>query len=610
MQQPQRRRRNVAPFVIAILVAGSLIVGLRLFIGSRDDGGGGSGGGKPANNAQPVACEGKGVRLTVAASLEKAELLRKMAADYSGRKVGGQCAEVAVTRSSGALIQALARGWDEGRDGPRPDVWSPASSSWLALLRQRAAAADTASPVSGDNPSVAKTPLVIAMPKPMAEALGWPGKKLGWSDLLELSKSSWAKYGHPEWGAFRLGKTNPNFSTSGLNATVGTYFAATGLSGDLTERNVADPGARKFVRGVEHSIVHYGDTTLTFLSNLQRADDAGTGLSYISAVAVEEKSVWDYNEGNPTGDPTTLGKHPKPKVPLVAIYPKEGTLYSDNPYAVLTTPWVDDAKRAVAADFLTYLQAAPQQKKFADHAFRSHDGKPGKLITQANGLLPAEPRSTLSPPAPNVLDKVLTSWAELRKPANVLMVIDVSGSMGAQVPDTGKSKLELAKQAAVNALTQFGPHDQVGLWMFSTQRDGDKDYLELAPIATVDNAQRGRLRSRLEGLTPDGGTGLYDTALAAYQHVQGRHSGEAINAVVFLTDGRNEDNNSLSLDGLLAGLRTEQSRESVRMFTIAYGQDADLGVLRKISEVTNAAAYDSREPGSIDQVFTAVVSNF
>ncbi|MER7131137.1 substrate-binding and VWA domain-containing protein [Streptosporangium saharense] len=608
MQQPQRRRRNVAPFVIAILVAGSLIVGLRLFIGSRDDGGGG--GGKPANNAGTAACEGKGVRLTVAASLEKAELLRKMAADYSGRKVGGQCAEVAVTRSSGALIQALTRGWDEGRDGPRPDVWSPASSSWLALLRQRAAASDTAAPISGDNPSVAKTPLVIAMPKPMAEALGWPGKKLGWSDLLELSKSSWARYGHPEWGAFRLGKTNPNFSTSGLNATIGTYFAATGLSGDLTERNVADPAARRFVQGVEHSIVHYGDTTLTFLSNLQRADDAGTGLSYISAVAVEEKSVWDYNEGNPTGDPTTLGKHPKPKVPLVAIYPKEGTLYSDSPYAVLTTPWVDDAKRAVAADFLTYLQAAPQQKEFTDHAFRSHDGKPGKLITQANGLLPAEPRSTLSPPAPNVLDKVLTSWAELRKPANVLMVIDVSGSMGAQVPDTGKSKLELAKQAAVNALAQFGPHDQVGLWMFSTRRDGDKDHLELAPIATVDDAQRKRLRSRLEGLTPDGGTGLYDTALAAYRHVQGRHSGEAINAVVFLTDGRNEDNNSLSLDGLLAGLRTEQSRESVRMFTIAYGQDADLGVLRKISEVTNAAAYDSREPGSIDQVFTAVVSNF
>src|SRR6185436_6580777 len=108
---------------------------------------------------------------------------------------------------------------------------------------------------------------------------------------------------------FRLGKTNPNFSTSGLNATIGAYFAATGVSSDLTDKDVADPKTVAYVKGVEQAVVHYGDTTLTFLSNLQAADDRGQGLSYISAVTVEEKSVWDYNEGNPTGDPATLGDH-------------------------------------------------------------------------------------------------------------------------------------------------------------------------------------------------------------------------------------------------------------------------------------------------------------
>ncbi|MFD8527003.1 extracellular solute-binding protein [Streptosporangium canum] len=603
-QQPQRPRRNFAPFIIAIILAGALIVGLRLYVGS-------TGPDRPQNAKQTKSCGDGGVTLTVAASSEKAELLRTIAAGYNGRKVGERCADVVVvTKASGGAMQALARGWDERQDGPRPDVWSPASSGWVTLLQQRVQGNDTGSPVAAENPSIAKTPLVVAMPKPMAEALGWPGKKLGWSDLLDLSAGSWAKYGHPEWGDFRLGKTNPNFSTSGLNATVGAYFAATGLSGDLSEKNVADPRARDFVQGVERSIVHYGDTTLTFLSNLQRADDAGAGLSYISAVAVEEKSVWDYNQGNPTGDPKTLGKHGKPRVPLAAIYPKEGTLYSDNPYAVLTAPWVDDAKRQVAADFLAHLQAPEQQRRFAAFAFRSHEGKAGKLITQANGLLPAEPKTTLSPPAPNVLDKVLSSWADLRKPANVLMVIDVSGSMGAGVPGTGKSKLDLAKQAAINALPQFGPHDKVGLWMFSTKRDGEKDHLELAPLDTVDAGQRKTLRARLDGLTPDGGTGLYDTALAAYRHVRDRHSGEAINAVVFLTDGKNEDNDSVSLENLLPDLRAESAEETVRMFTIAYGQDADLAVLKQISETTSAAAYDSRESGSIDQVFTAVVSNF
>ncbi|GAA2866729.1 substrate-binding and VWA domain-containing protein [Streptosporangium fragile] len=612
-QQPQRRRRNYAPFIVAIILAGALIVALRMFVGAGASGSGVSGRPDDPSDAggQVKVCDGDGVTLTVAASSEKAELMRKIATDYNGRRVDGRCAEVVVvTKASGGAMQALARGWDERQDGPRPDVWSPASSGWITLLRQRASDADADSLVAAENPSIAKTPLVIAMPKPMAEALGWPGKKLGWSDLLDLSAGSWAEYGHPEWGRFKLGKTNPNFSTSGLNATIGAYFAATGLSGDLSEKNVADARTRKFVQGVERSIVHYGDTTLTFLSNLQRADDAGAGLSYISAVAVEEKSVWDYNQGNPTGAPATLGEHGKPKVPLAAIYPKEGTLYSDNPYAVLTAPWVDEAKRKVAADFLAHLQAPEQQARFAEFAFRSHDGKAGKLITQENGLLPAEPRTTLSPPAPNVLDKVLASWADLRKPANVLMVIDVSGSMGAPVPGTGKSKLDLAKQAAINALPQFGPHDKVGLWMFSTKRDGDKDHLELAPPAVVDDAQRKNLRARLEGLTPDGGTGLYDTTLAAYQKVRELRKDDAINAVVFLTDGKNEDVDSLSLENLLPELRTEAGQETVRVFTIAYGQDADLDVLRKISETTSAAAYDSREPGSIDQVFTAVISNF
>jgi Ca-activated chloride channel family protein len=35
-----------------------------------------------------------------------------------------------------------------------------------------------------------------------------------------------AKYGHPEWGKFKLGKTGPSFSTSGPNATIGAYSAA------------------------------------------------------------------------------------------------------------------------------------------------------------------------------------------------------------------------------------------------------------------------------------------------------------------------------------------------------------------------------------------------
>ena len=80
------------------------------------------------------------------------------------------------------------------------------------------------------------TPLVIAMPKPMADALGYPATPIGYADILRLANDpqGWGAYGHPEWGPFRLGKTNPNFSTSALSSTIAQYYAATGKTADLT----------------------------------------------------------------------------------------------------------------------------------------------------------------------------------------------------------------------------------------------------------------------------------------------------------------------------------------------------------------------------------------
>jgi Ca-activated chloride channel family protein len=98
--------------------------------------------------------------------------------------------------------------------------------------------------------------------------------------------------------------------------------------------------------------------------------------------------------------------------------------------------------------------------------------------------------------------------------------------------------------------------------------------------------------------------------VASYKFVKDQQSPEAINAVVLLTDGVNDDDNGISLNRLLTGLSTGQSDGPVRMFTIAYGSDADQEVLRRMAQATNGASYDSSDPTSIDQVFTAVISNF
>jgi Ca-activated chloride channel homolog len=605
----QSGRRRALPLIVAVVVGLVLVFVVRALV----TGGGDDEPKQAAGSSAPPRTDCTDLRVT--ASSEKAALLTAIARDYNAanRAVDGACAQVTVTsKASGGAAEALARGWDERADGPRPDVWSPASTSWTTLLRQRTTAQDKGDLVPDDTPSIAQTPLVIAMPQPMAQALGWPAKDLGWADVLSLTKDpkGWGGKGHAEWGAFKLGKTNPQFSTAGLNATVGAYFAATGRSSDLTAKDVADPKVVAYVKALESSVVHYGDTTLTFLDNLYQASAAGRGLTYISAVTVEEKSVWDYNQGNPSGDPATLGQRGKPRVPLVAVYPSEGTLLSDNPYVVLDAEWVNDAKKKAAADFLAYVLQPAQQKRFTDAAFRDHTGKPGAALSQANGALPDRKLTVIDPPAPAVLDQVARSWESLRKRARVLLVLDTSGSMSQPVPGGGGSRLDLAKQAATTAVRQLAPDDELGLWTFSTELQGQSTpWRPLVPTGSVKSVLP-TFQAKVGALEPEGGTALYATTRAAVKQVQADFDPTRINAVVLLTDGKNEYKPDNNLDKLLADVGTEDTTTSVRVFPIAYGNAADLSILKQIASASRAAAYDASDPASISNVLTAVLSNF
>ncbi|MCU0298932.1 MAG: substrate-binding and VWA domain-containing protein [Candidatus Nanopelagicales bacterium] len=587
-----------------------LIIGARILLGggSSDPGAGGTVVDAPADRSDCLPVQ-------VVASSEKAALLAELAREYNatGPAVNGTCVDIKVaSKASGGAAQALARGWDEQVDGPRPDVWTPASSSWAVLVDQTSAEQDNPSPMPDERPSLVQTPLVIAMPKPMAEALGWPDEQIGWSDLAALAESpkGWGEEGHPEWGRFKLGKTNPNYSTSGLNATIASYFAATGLSSDLTLKNVSDPQTRAFVKQLESSVVHYGDTTLTFLENMANEAAAGKGLTYVSAVTVEEKSVLDYNQGNPTGDPAKAGQSPPPQIPLVAFYPDDGTLISDNPWLVLDAQWVDPQKEQAAGDFLAWLQQPDQQSAFTDAGFRTFEGQPGPVITQENGMLPAGATSVLNPPSPVVLAAIEDSWAELRKRAHVLLVMDVSGSMAEAVPEAGTDKISLAKQAASDALEQFAADDEVGLWVFSTDLGASGEpYVELVPIGPAKQTVPAMQRD-IQRLVADGGTGLYATLRSAQAQMLKDLPEDRINAIILLSDGRNEYPPDTDLDGLLRQLNGESVDTTVRVFTIGYGGSADTEALLAIAEASRGKYYEATDPASIEKIMTSVLSNF
>ncbi len=557
----------------------------------------------------------------MAVSSEKITLLTELASTFNdgeGKQAPGGCVFVRPARkSSGAAAQLLVDGWpDPVNNGPQPVIWSPAGSAWAAIVNERAGT--TLAPAG--TPFML-TPLVIAMPQPMAEALGYPAKSIGFADLVTLANDpdGWASVGHPEWGPFRLGKTNPNYSTSGLNFTIAEYYAATGKRTGLTVEDLARPEVEAFARNVESAVVHYGDITMTFLNNWFATDIRGTSLTYTSAVAIEEKSLIDYNRGNPDGE-LAVGEVPRaPRVPLVAIYPSDGTLYSDNPFIVLDAPWVTPEQKAAAALFEEFVQRPENQQKVLEFGFRPNNPNVALTspISAEFGVDPTQPRSELQVPSPAVLVKILDAWAEQRKEARVLLVLDISGSMGDPASDSA-TKLDLAEQAAVSALGQFKDTDEVGLWVFSTDLVGspDPNYRELVPVGPM-GQNRSTIREQILAQLPTNGTPLYDVTQKSYEAMVDEYDPDKINAVVFLTDGVNDDGQpdddgeqfASLVRSLQSGSEGAQSRP-VRVFTISYGADADTVTLKAIAQATSAAHYDASNPATIQQVFTNVISNF
>ena len=559
----------------------------------------------------------------LAASPEKIDLLTELSRTFNLKRaqVNGNCVFIdPKSKSSGGSTQLLADNWDEKAEGSRPVIWSPAGSTWGAILDQRLAVKGQKA-MAGVGTPFMSTPLVIAMPKPMAESLGWPNTPLGWSDVLKLANDTngWASYGHPEWGPFRLGKTNPNFSTSGLSALVAQNYAAAGKTKDLSKEDIDKPDVIDFNKAVESAVVHYGDTTLSFLNNWYRSDQRGTPYSYASAVAVEEKSVIDYNKGNPDGVLAPGEAVRPPRVPLVAIYPKEGTLFSDNPFFILDASWVSEEQKQGARIFQDFVQEPDNQRKALEFGFRPGNTQVaiGEPVTTANGADPTQPQTLLQVPSPPVMVSLLDAWGQNRKTARVLLVLDVSGSMG-DPGSNGETKLDLAKKAAIDALDQFKDDDLVGLRVFSTNlgTGATPNQLDLVPVGPVGSVKE-ELRTKIRDLEPRNGTPLYDVATTSFQTMLDGYDATRINAVVLLTDGKNEDGNPsddnrqfIDLTRMLQSQTQGENAKPIRLFTIGYGADADLSKLKEMAEAANGASYNASDPKSIAKVFTQVISNF
>ena len=529
---------------------------------------------EPAAASDPQALE-----LVFLYGSEKEDWIKEVTAAFnqSNPKVGGKTVVVKATpMGSGECIEEVLTGRRKAH------LISPASNAFLVLANAEAQGKGE-KPVVGKTRNLVLSPVVIAMWKPMAEALGWPNKPVGWANLKALAenKEGWASLKYPQWGQFKFGHTHPDFSNSGLITVLAEAYAGAGKTEGLTVEDVNKPQTGQFMSALERAVVHYGSSTGFFGKKM-----FANGPEYLSAAVLYENMVIE----------SYLPKYKLP-FPVVAIYPKEGTFWSDHPAGIVEREWVTPEHREAAQKYIDFLMAKPQQEKALRYGFRPGlESLPVTApIDAAHGVNPQEPKTELQPPPAEVIQAARKLWRGNKKKAQVVVVFDTSGSM------QSGGKMLNAKAGAKQLLSMLQDGDEASIISFSSKVNWVDKGIDIGK-------ERDKLTKKVEGFFPAGETALYDAVEEGYKYLEEASKPGMINAVIVLTDG--DDNKSkLNLNNLLKKVKIDYERKAIRVFTIAYGEDAKIDILKKIADATEAKSYEGT-PSNIRAVFLDIGTFF
>ena len=440
---------------------------------------------------EPAAAAGASpcTTVNVISSFENAEMVSRLAEGYNAqpRDVDGTCVTVVASKDkSGLVAEDAARNFKDLPEEQRPTVWVPDASSWIGLSRSTGGGAT----VPAETASIGASDIVLAMPEALAAAIGWQEEAPTWAEVYEAAddENAWSDLGHPEWGAFKLGKTSPLVASSGEAALLSSYASAAGTGGDLTRDDILDPDVTEEVRQHELATSHYMATPEHFLWHARQSEDKGSVADFLSAVIVDEKSVWDYNRGITSRDGVNRIASDPPVEKLVPIYPTDGFYVADNPAVVLNGAWIDELETAAGQDFLRFAVTKQGQKIVRETGYRDLNGEFDPLVAEV-GKFAADPAGALPFPRGSVIRATQTAFPDVRKRAEVLFLVDVSGSMEEPIAG-GKTKLAAAKDAISEALGHFTPGDNVGLAAFSADDDGVITPGLVSPVADIGDESR------------------------------------------------------------------------------------------------------------------------
>ena len=534
----------------------------------------------PSSRETPTAAPRGALELVFPYGSEKEKWINDVTAAFNRSGAKSQSGKTIFVRAlpmgSGETIDNILSGRLQAH------LASPASVAFIKLGNAESRA-KTGKDLIGNTDNLVLSPVVIAMWKPMAEAIGWGKNPLGWADILALARNEkgWQAYGHPQWGKFKFGHTHPEFSNSGLISLFAEAYAASGKTAGLSLADLEKPQTKQFVAGVEQSVVHYGSSTGFFGRKMFT-----NGPEYLSAAVLYESMVVEsYSQNNLA-------------FPVVAIYPKEGTFWSDHPVGVVERDWVTPEHREAAKSYIQYLLARAQQEKAMEYGFRpaSLDVPLAAPLDSNHGIDAKEPKTTLEVPSVDVINALLQLWKTQKKHSNIALVLDTSGSMGEE------GKMQNAKVGARQLVQLLDDGDTFSFLPFSSELHWSGQDVSV-------KSGRQQMLQQVDSLFAGGGTALYDSIDGAYQHIAAaKNTDSKIQAVVVLTDGEDTES-KMKLNELMERIRYNGETRAIHVFTIAYGRDAKKNILQQIADATQAKFYEGT-PQNIVEVFRDISTFF
>lgn len=171
------------------------------------------------------------------------------------------------------------------------------------------------------------------------------------------------------------------------------------------------------------------------------------------------------------------------------------------------------------------------------------------------------------------------------------MVIDHSGSMSASSTEKGGATcMDVAKQAAVNALDSLREIDEVGVLAF------DDTYTWAVPLQEA--ADTDAITEKIAGITSRGGTNIYPALKEAVEKM--KDSDASLKHIILLTDGQ---------DGFheYEDVLEEMKDNGITLSTVAVGTGADSSTLKWLAEQGEGRYYYSDAGTALPRIFAQEV---